>query len=389
MIGYQKFELYCPTKVRFGPDVSKQVGQEIKRIGGSVVFVVADPGVVACGLLDGLLRSLLDAGLTFKVFDEVKPDATLSKILKASEIQKEEKSDIILAVGGGSTMDTAKGIGCLATNPGPLPQYEGPEKYSIPPIPTVAVPTTAGTGSELSFGAVVFDEDRNYKFSFRSSMQIPKLAFLDPLLLRTLPPKVIAVTGMDALCHGIEAYISKWSNPITDAYCKQNFYLVGKYLRRLVSDPEDLEAASGMLQASAMGAMAFNTARLGLIHGMASPLGVQYHLSHGESCALLMIPVMRFNLMACPERYVDIASGLEGSKGESQKVAKTHWAIDAIRRLMSDVGIMHAFKSSEITEEKIAGMADETLRSGYQLTNPRIPTKDDVINVYRDLFQMQ
>lgn len=385
----QIYELYCPTRIIFGLGVSEKAGKEIKTLGGSKVLVVADPGVVASGLLDGILRSLEDAGLSYRVFDEVEPNAALSKIMKATEIQKREEGDILLAVGGGSAIDTAKGIGCLSTNPGPLSAYEGAEKYSIPPLPIIAIPTTAGTGSELSFGAVVFDEERNYKFSFRSAMQIPKLALLDPLLLKTLPPKIAATTGMDALCHGVEAYVSKFANPITDAYCRQNFHLIGKYLRRFVANREDLEAASGMLQASSMGAMAFNTARLGLVHGMASPLGVHFHLSHGESCAVLMPPVIRYNLAACPERYIDIALGLEGFVKGSLLMKQASCAIKAIEKLMQDLGINRDFDLTGLSGEGFAIMADETLSSGYHLTNPRSPTKEDVVAIYRDLIGLR
>jgi alcohol dehydrogenase len=348
--------------------------------------VVADPGVVSAGLLDGILDSLKDSSLPYEVFDEVEPNATLSKILKGSEILREMNCDILLSVGGGSTIDTAKGIGCLATNPGPLPAYEGPEKYSTPPLPTIAVPTTAGTGAEISFGAVVFDEERNYKFSFRSALQAPKVALLDPLLLRSLPSRVAAFTGMDTLCHGVEAYVSRWANHFTDAYCKQVFYLVGKYLRHFVVDPEDVEAATGMLQASSMGAMAFNTARLGLVHGMASPLGIRFHLSHGESCAVLMPPVIRYNLLACPERFVDIAVGLEGTVAGSLLMDRAHCAIEAIERLMEDIGIVREFDSQSLSEEELGLMADETLASGYNLTNPRNSTKDDVLRIFQDLL---
>ena len=388
MIMDRSFELYCPTKVKFGAGISAEVGKEIKALGGTKVLVVADPGVAAAGLLENVLPSLGKADLPYTVFNEVEPNATLSKILKALEFQKREKSDILLSVGGGSSIDTAKGVGCLATNPGPLPDYEGPEKYSIPPLPTVAIPTTAGTGSELSFGAVVFDEERNYKFSFRSAMQIPKVAFLDPLLLKTLPPQIAAATGLDALSHCVEAYVSKWATYITDAYCKQNFYLVGQYLRRFVADASDLEAAGAMLQASSMGSMAFNTARLGLVHAMASPLGAHFHLPHGTACAVLMPPVIRYNLLACPERYIDIAMGLEGAATGTRKMEKAHCAIDAIERLMQDIGMHVEFDQEQVTEEKLSVMADETLSSGMQLTNPRIPAKDEVIEVYRDLFSL-
>jgi alcohol dehydrogenase class IV len=250
----------------------------------------------------------------------------------------------------------------------------------------VAVPTTAGTGSETSFGAVVFDEERQYKFSFRSAMQIPKVALLDPLLLKSTPPQLAAASGLDALSHCIEAYVSDGSTPITDAYCKQNFYLVGQYLRRFVADASDLEAAAGMLQASTMGSMAFNTGRLGLVHGMAHPLGSHFHNPHGIACGILLPPVMRFNLIACPQRYIDIAVGLEGSVSGDLLMEKASCAVEAVERLMQECGVEVDFSSFQITEELLATLADETLQSGFQFTNPRKAGKEDVINIFKDLF---
>ena len=386
MLQERHFELYCPTRVKFGNGISAEAGEEIKILNKQKVLVIADPGIVKAGLLDGILASLHKAELAYAVFDEVEPNATLSKVYKASALQKEENCDILLCVGGGSTLDTGKGVGCLATNPGPLIDYEGPEKYHTPPLPTIAVPTTAGTGSELSFGAVLYDEERDYKFSFRSSMQIPKVALLDPLLLESLPTHVAAATGMDALSHCVEAFVSKWSTFLTDAYCKQNFHLVGRYLRRFVSDPSDVEAASGMLQASAMGSMAFNTARLGLVHAMASPLGVHFHLPHGTACAVLMPPVIRYNLIACPEKYIEIAELLEGSVEGARKMDQAGCAASAIERLMEDIHMHIDFDSSLCTDEKLSQMADETLSSGMQSTNPRKVAKVEVIRVYKDLF---
>jgi alcohol dehydrogenase class IV len=321
------------------------------------------------------------------VFSDVGPEATLAKVHEGLDVLQAEGNDILLSVGGGSVMDTAKGIGCLANNPGNLEDYEGLEKFKNPPLPTVAVPTTAGSGSELSFGAVISDTDRKYKFSFRSSMQIPKAAILDPELLKTIPPNLAAATGMDALSHGLEAYVSKWSNFMTDAYCRQNFYLVGKYLRRFVSDPSDVEAASAMLLASSMGSMAFNVARLGLVHAIGHPIGANFHLPHGVACALLMPPVMEFNLTACPDKFVDVAIGLEGTGDEGSPVKNAQAADDAVVRLVDDIGIRADFSSYDITDELLSRLADETLSSGMQLTNPKDCEKEDVIDILLKFFK--
>ncbi|MBW2145974.1 MAG: iron-containing alcohol dehydrogenase [Deltaproteobacteria bacterium] len=381
------FDYYMPTKIRFGPGVSSKVGEELRALGGKRVLVVTDAGIVRAKLLEDIAASLDKAGISHLVFDEVEANATISKVLKGSELQKKMECDILLSIGGGSVMDAAKAIGILATNPGPLTDYEGPEKYDNPPLPTVAVATTAGTGSEVSFGAVVFDEERCYKLSIRSAMQIPKVAFLDPLLLKTTPPRLAAATGMDALSHALEAYVSQSSTFITDALCRENFHLVGRYLRRFVADPSDTEAAGAMLQASSMGAMAFNTARLGIVHAMAHPLGARFSLHHGVACGILLPHAMRFNLMACPQRYIDVAVGLEGYVQGHLEMGRACCAVEAVERLLADTGVQVDFSSTEITEELLSTLSDETLSSGMQRTNPRAVTKEDVMNIFRLLFQ--
>jgi len=380
------FELYYPTKMLFGAGVSKRAGEVIASQGMRRVLVVTDKGVSEAGILDGILPALDSAGLAYEVFSEVGHESTLSQIHRGLDVQKECGGEVILSVGGGSVMDTAKGIGCLATNPGPLRDYEGPEKYSIPPVPSIAIPTTAGTGSEVSFGAVAFDEEREYKFSFRSSMQIPTTAFLDPALLATTPPALAAAAGLDALSHAVEAFVSKGANGFTDAYCVQNFRLVGRYLRRFVADPSDTEAASGMLIASSMGSMAFNVARLGLIHAMAHPLGTHFHLPHGVACAVLMPHVIKFNLMSCPDRYRDITFCLEGMPDAGDQSGKEYSAVDAVERLMHDINVDIDLSTHGITDEMLSRLADETLSSGMQLTNPREADKEDVIDIFRNLF---
>lgn len=382
----QSFELYFPTKILFGAGKSETTGEIINSLGKRNVLVISDPGVTGANLLDGILESLKKEGLSYTVFSDVGYEATLAQVEEGLKVLKDKGSDIILSVGGGSVMDTAKAIGVLATNPGNLGDYEGPEKYKNPPLATVAVPTTAGSGSELSFSAVISDTERQYKFSVRSSMQIPKVAILDPDLLKTTPPKLAAASGLDALSHGLEAYVSTQSNFMTDAYCKQNFDLVGKYLRRFVADPSDTEAASGMLLASTMGSMAFNVARLGLVHAIGHPLGASFHLPHGVACALLMPHVIEFNLDSCPDKFMDIAIALEGGISECISSQKFPSAVDAVVRLMDDVGVQADFSAYEISEELLSSLADKTLRSGIQLTNPRSCDKEDVINILNNLF---
>ena len=217
-------------------------------------------------------------------------------------------------------------------------------------------------------------------------MQIPTTAFLDPALLATTPPALAAAAGLDALSHAVEAFVSTGANGFTDAYCVQNFRLVGKYLRRFVADAADTEAASGMLIASSMGSMAFNVARLGLIHAMAHPLGTHFHLPHGVACAVLMPHVIQFNLMSCPDRYRDMVFCLEGMPNAGDQSGKEYSAVDAVESLMRDINVDIDLSTHDISDEMLSRLADETLSSGMQLTNPREADKEDVIDIFRNLF---
>lgn len=379
----RSFECQLSGRIIFGPGISENAGDIIKTLGGSRVLVVTDRGVIAAGLLADITRSIEKVDLSFSVFDRVEPNAPVRIVEDGARIQKDERCDFLLSVGGGSAIDTAKGIGILATNPGPLISYEGPDKFSNPPLPSVAIPTTAGTGSEVSFGVVMLDEKKKYKFSVRSHRQLPKAVLLDPLLLRGLPPQIIGVSGMDALAHALEAFVSLQSTHLTDAFCQENFRLVGKYLRRFMANPSDVEAAGGMLQASTMGALAFNTARVGLIHGMAHPLGAHYGIPHGGACAVLMPHVIEFNLMACPARYIEFVSSLEGRVEGGWEMERAHSAVEAVRRLSHDLGIQIDLAGSGMKEEHLKRLADETLSSGMHLTNPRMASKEDVIGIFR------
>ncbi len=386
-MSIRSFEHCYPTRMVFGPGTSAQSGRILKSLGVTRVLVLTDPGVLKAGVLDGILPSLTEASLAHAVVAEVGSEATLAQIMAGLKVLKAFTPDIILSVGGGSVLDSGKAVACLATNPGPLAAYEGPEKYSIPPLPTVAVPTTAGTGSEVSFGGVVYDEERCYKFSFRSSMQAPKAAVLDPLLLTRTPPRLAALSGLDALSHAVEAYVSTQAVFMTDAYCRQNFRLVGRYLRRFVSDPSDVEAAGAMLQASSLGAMAFNVGRLGLVHAMAHPLGAHLHLPHGLACALLMPPVMRFNLPACPDTYADMALQLGEEPPSGSATDRGAAAARAVERLLSDLNIRGEFQADSVTDALAARMADEAIQSGMHLTNPRPADRNDIRKIFAELFQ--
>ena len=284
-------------------------------------------------------------------------------------------------------MDTAKAIGILATNPGPLRDYEGPEKYSTPPLPMIAVPTTAGTGSEVSFGTVLLDKTRNYKMSIRSVMQAPKVAMLDPELLGTLPPYLIAATGMDALCHAIESFLSLWASPLTEALSLEAIRLTGENLRRFFGNSQNLDAAGNMLIASSMAAMAFNSSRVGTIHAMAHPLGGYFGIHHGIACAIILPYVLEYNIIATPDKVAKVAIALGECVDGSNRNEAAYKAVEGVKKLMRDLCIQQSFKDFKISEETVQAMTKDAIKSGMHLTNPRLTKEEDIIGLYKNVIQ--
>jgi len=387
MSGYRNMEFQMATKVLSGIGIINEVGEETKKLGKEKVLVVTDKGIKEAGLLENIIAGLNHSGINYVVFDEVEPNATIEVVESGSRIQKEEKCDLLLGIGGGSSMDTAKAIGVLATNPGPLRDYEGPEKYSLPPLPMIAVPTTAGTGSEVSFGTVLLDKTRNYKMSIRSVMQAPKVAMLDPELLGTLPPHLIAATGMDALCHAIESYLSLWASPLTEALSLEAIRLTGDNLERFFGNSQNLDAAGNMLIASSMAAMAFNSARVGTIHAMAHPLGGFFGIHHGIACAVLLPYVLEYNIIAAPDKVEKIAVAMGECIDAPNKNEAAYKAVEGIKRLMRNIDIPLTFKDLNVNEEAIPAMAKDAMQSGMHLTNPRLTKEEDIIGLYKNAIQ--
>ncbi len=334
-------QFQAPTRLIFGPGVVEQVGREASALAAGKILVCTDKGVAGSGVLDQVLESLKAAKVEYAIFDEVEANPSVETVEKGLRRLRDEQCGATLGVGGGSSMDTAKAIGLWARNPGRLQDYEGADKVKDPCLPNIAVPTTAGTGSEVSAGLVVTDTARSYKMSLRSIYNLPRVGILDPVLMAGLPAPVAAACGMDALTHAVEAYVSTWASPITDGIALQSIRLVGENLRPFVARRANVEAAGNMLWASTMGAMAFVWARLGIAHAMAHPLGGHFNLPHGLANALVLPHVMRYNLSGeRPEKRstrmrptrgwqrvsVEASVPESGVKGITSRMARSSWS---------------------------------------------------------------
>jgi alcohol dehydrogenase len=290
---------------------------------------------------------------------------------------------MIISLGGGSSHDCAKGIGIVATNGGNIRDYEGVDKSTKAMPPFIAINTTAGTGSEMTRFCIITDTDRKVKMAIVDWRVTPNVAINDPLLMVSMPPALTAATGMDALTHAVEAYVSTIATPVTDSAALMAIKLISKNLRNAVANGNNMVARDKMAYAEFLAGMAFNSASLGYVHAMAHQLGGFYNLPHGVCNAILLPHVCRFNLIATPERYADIAEAMgENINGLSTRAA-ADVAIEAIQQLSVDVGIPTGLTKLNVQEKDFQIMAENAIKDACRFTNPRLATLDDIINIYR------
>lgn len=377
------FEFCVPTKIIYQEyAVKNRLVEQLKTFDSSKVAIITDKGVVKAGLLKDVVATLDAAGIKYVLFDSVEPNPSTGTCVKAFETAKKIGATVLIAVGGGSSMDVAKSAGILMTNGGDLESYEGADKFSHSIAPTICIPTTAGTGSELTPFAIITVPAKHYKMSIFSSRCLPQVALLDPTLLSTVPPSVAAACGMDALTHAVESFINSVTSPITEAYACEAMRLIGKYLRAYVANRKNLEAAGAMQVASSMAGVAFGVARLGNVHAMAHPLGGFFNVPHGVANAILLPHIMRFNLLADNGKYKRIAELLgEDTSGLSDREA-AHLAVAAVEELSGDIEIPKSLGAVGVTKDVIPAMSVDAMKSGNVLINPRQTTLKDIENLY-------
>lgn len=377
---------HAPNRIVFGPGTVNTVGDEAKALGAKRVLVVTDGGVVGAGIADKVLDSLRAAGLEAFVFDKVEPNPRIKTVEQAYALFVEKGCDMAIGLGGGSSMDSAKAVCILATNPGPISQYEGANKFPNRPAPTIAVPTTAGTGAEVTQTCVVTDPDRNYKISVRSIWNVSRAALLDPQLLTSLPPAVVASTGMDAMSHAVESYLSVNSTPLTEPLALEAIRVISSRLRDFYRQPSDESAAADMLFASMTAGLAFANSRVTAGHALAHSLGGHFNVPHGVACAMVLVPVMKFCQGSADDRLARIAEAMgEDVSGLSQAEAAQR-AVDAMEKLNRDIDIPVRLRDLGVTEDRIEAMAVDADVSGIHATTPRKVTLADERMMLESIF---
>ncbi len=379
MFGY-----FIPTVNLMGAGSASEVGKQAKIIGGSKALVVTDKPLMQIGIVDTIVKYLNDEGVEAVVFDGALPNPTVKNVHDGLDLFQKENCDIIVAVGGGSPIDCAKGIGLVATNGGSIKDFEGLDKSKNAMPPFIAVNTTAGTASEMTRFTIITDTDRHVKMAIVDWHVTPTVSINDPEMMLSMPKSLTAATGMDALTHAVEAYVSTIATPVTDSAAIKAIELISQYLRPAVANGSNMEARDKMAYAEFLAGMAFNNASLGHVHAMAHQLGGFYDLPHGVCNAILLPHVETFNMIACPERFAEIAVAMGENIEGLSVIEAADLAMESIKRLSEDVGIPSGLKELGVKEEDLPTLADNALKDACGLTNPRIASKEDIIQIYKN-----
>ena len=347
-------------------------------------MIVADAGLVKVGVADIIAGYLTEANVESHIFPGAEPNPTDTNVHKGVDAYNQNGCDFIVSLGGGSSHDCAKGIGLVTAGGGHIRDYEGIDKSKVPMTPLIAVNTTAGTASEMTRFCIITNTDTHVKMAIVDWRCTPLIAIDDPKLMLAKPAGLTAATGMDALTHAIEAYVSTAANPITDACAEKAITMISEWLSPAVANGDNLEARDAMSYAQYLAGMAFNNASLGYVHAMAHQLGGFYNLPHGVCNAILLPHVCEFNLIACPDRYAKIAQ-LMGVNTEGLTVTEAAYeAIGAIRQLSSSIGIPSGLAELNVKEEDLAVMAENAQKDACMLTNPRKANHAQVVDIFKN-----
>ena len=369
----------------FGPGARKELPGVVKRLGFKKALVVTDKGLMQFGVAKMVLDVMDEAGIAYEIFDD---DPTVTNVKNGIEACKQAKADFIVAIGGGSSMDTAKGIGIVVNNPefSDIISLEGVADTKKKSLPIIALPTTAGTAAETTINYVIIDESRQAKMVCVDPNDIPCVGIIDAELMYSLPKSLTAATGMDAMTHAIEGLITKAAWELSDMFEVKAIEMIYKYLPLAVDEPKNPKGRDGMAVAQYVAGMAFSNVGLGVDHGMAHPLSALFDVPHGVACAMLLPTVMRFNMPAALEKYTEIAKACGVWKDGMSKEEAAEAACKAIEDLSARVGTNKRLTDLGITEKDIDALADQAINDVCTPGNPRTVTRDDIVSLYKQIL---
>ncbi|MDE6416456.1 MAG: lactaldehyde reductase [Duncaniella sp.] len=372
----------------FGPGSRKELPEVIGRLGKSKAFIVTDKDLVRFGVAAKVTEVLDNAGFPYEVFSDVKPNPTVTNVLDGIEAFKKAAADVIIAIGGGSSMDTAKAIGIVIANPefADIVSLEGCAPTRNKSVPVIALPTTAGTAAETTINYVIIDEEKKKKMVCVDPNDIPAVAIIDAELMYTLPRSLTAATGMDALTHAIEGYITRGAWAMSDMMEIEAIRMIARHLPTAVEQPDNVEAREGMALAQYIAGMAFSNVGLGLVHGMAHPMGSLFDVPHGVANALLLPTIMEFNRESSLDKYRSIAQamGVDTSRMSREEAAMA--AVKAVRDLAIKVGIPQHLTELGISASDIPALAAQAIEDVCTPGNPRDVTLEEIVELYNKVL---
>ena len=377
----KEFSFSVPQEIIVGKGSLARLSEAAEKLGGKHGFIISGPHLNKMGIVASCSESLENAGIKVDAYTETEGNPSVETVEKAAAAFCKSGADFIIALGGGSPMDVAKAVGVVARYGGSITEYEGGGRVPGDIIPLIAIPTTAGTGSEVTAFSVITDHSRNYKLTVFSYKLIPAYAILDPELLTTAPVSVAAACGIDAMVHALEAYISKDASPFSDAMAEKALELIGKNIRRYVADRTDIEAAEAMITGSLFAGIAFSWARLGDVHAMSHPVSAYFDVPHGVANAILLPTIVEYNALADRGKYLKLFNYISLTPA-SEAEFEPFMLVDLLTELNEQLGIPGSLGEVGVTADKFDAMADDAMKSGNIAVNPRSTTKKDVLPLY-------
>jgi alcohol dehydrogenase class IV len=383
------YDITLPRHSRIGAGASQELGAVCASLGINRPMLVTDRFLTEIGQAERLAQILREAGCEPAIFSDTVPDPTSSSLAPGLEALEKHRADGLIGFGGGSPMDTAKAMSVLAVSDEPISSFKAPRSYDGPALPVIAVPTTAGSGSEATQFTVITDDATDEKMLCTGVSFLPIAAVVDFELTMSMPARLTADTGVDALTHAIEAYVSRRANPFSDGLALSAMRSINTFLRRAYADGDDRQAREGMMLASTQAGMAFSNASVALVHGMSRPLGSHFHVAHGLSNAMLLPAVTRFSVQSAGARYADCSRAMRLVDDSASDEVATQRLVDELDRLTSDVAVPTPADygiAKDDWDARLQVMAEQALASGSPANNPRVPTTDEVIELYQAIY---
>lgn len=373
------FDFILPTKIRYGVGMVKVLGEELRSLKAKKVMIITDKGLVRAGLIRRVADLVQAEGILFIIYDDIEANPKDYNVESAAETAKNQAVDTIVAFGGGSPIDAAKAVAVLARQGGKVRDYQGKGKIREDCLPVITIPTTAGTGSEVTFSSVITDTGEKFKFTIKSPAIAAQTAIVDPELTLTVPPLVTAATGIDALTHAIEGYTANCTEPLAEAAGLYAVEYIAANIVKAVKDGADIEARDGMMMGSLLAGLSFSHADVAAVHCMAEALGSIYDAPHGMCNAILLPYVMEYNLPAAAAKYARVARAMGIDEQEDSQAAVK--GIEYIKQLSKEIGLP-GIRALKVDPQDFALLAEMSVKNGSNDSNPRAVTKEDYIRLF-------